>query len=102
MNNLSICYLIKSNAYVEKPEAIELLDWFNCKEFRRLEAYSMTKRENDFEIHINAIVEGDFEDYLMGLKKLNNFLTEQDDINNFGYAGITTIPATYEVRVSYE
>lgn len=102
MNNLSMCYLIKANAYVEKPEAIELLDCFNCKEFRCLEAYSMTKRENDFEIHIDAIVEGEFEDYLIGLKKLNNFFTEQNKINNFGYAGISTIPAAYEVRVSYE
>lgn len=58
MKNLSIFYLIKDNVYVEKPETIELLDWFNCKEFRCLEAYSMTKRENDFEIHIDAIVEG--------------------------------------------
>lgn len=102
MNNLSICYLIKANAYAEKPEVVEFLDEFYCKEFRHLEAYSMTKRENDFEIHIEAIVEGNVEDCLTGLKKLNYFLSSQNEIESFGYSGISTIPATYEVIMSYE
>lgn len=102
MNNLSISYLIKANAYVEKPRAVKFLDEFYCDKFTILESYSITKRENDFEIHIEAIVEGEFEDCLIGLKKLNYFLSNLNERDNFGYSGISTIPATYEVMVSYE
>lgn len=70
---------------------------FNSQSENNLDIISIESEDNNIAVNIKFNVTGYYEDCVDVIKNLNHFLTEENQISDFGYIGITTIPSTYEV-----
>lgn len=97
MKRTLIKHLVTAKVKAENISIKDSLLRFKDKNSNSLKICSINWSENVYELDIEVIVVGEFEECLMSLKRLNQFLDKENQIKKFGYIQITTIPAKYEV-----
>ena len=92
-----LMYLVTAKVEGESILIKDALLKFNSQSENNLTIISVESEDNNIKINIKFNVIGHYDEYINVFKNLIEFLTEEKQISDFGFIGITTIPSTYEV-----
>lgn len=96
MKNIEM--LIRCKVIGNRSRIVKVILNFEDECINKITVEGFHESEGIKEVFVCIVVNGDSEIGIKVIKRLNEYLYEEELINHYGYMGVTTIPALFEVN----